>query len=62
MSDGLHHPGRVWRCPKGGGGKGGELPEAWDSYLFALNRATSLPLGFCFHTSSSSSPTYTAHY
>lgn len=53
----LHHPGHAWRCPKGGGGKGGEMPAAWDSYLFALNRATDLPLEFCFHTSSSSSPT-----
>lgn len=46
----LHHPGRAWRCPEGGGGKGGggELPAAWDSYLFALNRATDLPLGFAF--------------
>lgn len=40
-----------------GKGEGGKLPAAWDSYLFALNRATDLPLGFCFHTSSSSSPT-----
>lgn len=51
-------PGDV---PKEEVGKG-ELPAAWDSYLLALNRATDLPLGFCFHTSSSSSPTYTARY